>query len=157
MYCHGDNLGSWGNYFSSVCHDIRLKNLEVSSISICWHDSPHICNYISCRVGSESLIPGMMWCRRCRLCCSELIGQRTFLTQLMDLWPLEQRRLFLCLMRLLRNNFDNITPKTSQCSKGSLKIAFYFCFFLKFLNSFFEKSIPCIFSFIFNCNLCEVY
>jgi hypothetical protein len=57
-------------------------------ISICWYGKPNISTCIICRVGSESLILGTMWCRRYRLCCLELIGQRIFLTQLMDSWPL---------------------------------------------------------------------
>lgn len=95
----------------------------------------NIGKYVICRVGSASLILGMMWWILCRHCCLELIGQSLFHTQLMGSWPLERRGF---LVEALKNNFWP-KPETGFVLMGTTKFAllFFACLLLGRLSPLF--------------------
>lgn len=92
----------------------------------------NIGKYVICRVGSASLILGMMWWILCRHYCLELIGLSLFPTQLMGSWPLERRGF---LVEALKNNFWP-KPETGFVLMGTTKFALYF------LLAFFWEGYP---------------
>lgn len=110
------------------------------TISMCWCDSSDIGICLICRVGSESLILGTMWCRLCRHCYLELIGQSLFLTQLTDSWPLEE------VSFSVWGSWETILEHTYSVLRtfSHLPICFLFLY----------KS-PCIFLFNFQQLFCE--
>lgn len=126
MYCHGDNLSSWGNYFILSC---MWPYIQTIAYYLTTKDKNLFC--LICRVGSENLILGTMWCRHCRHCYLELIGQSLFRTQLTDSWPLREEEVSFFVEALSWETIlTNIkTQNKNICPKGSLTFVFLFNFF----------------------------
>ena len=104
-----------------------------------------------CRVGSESLIPVTMWCRRCRHCCSELIGQSPFLTQLMGSWPLEEG-FFVCW-----GSWETILTKIKLKHDLKLRALIHFVFVCFSLFLFFLRNLSLYLSLIISSSYCCVH